>query len=248
MIDLKAARSDPDGWRAALARKGAAEPLDALLAADECWRALVPEVDNLRSRTKLKGKPSPEEIEAVQGVKVELKRAEEALAAAEAERDAVLAVVLELAGALDGDDVTRLLDHADHPAVAAVVVAELAQLGVGDVEAAVAEAHLLLGVADRRGEAADVVGGDLQQVEGDALRRARPDPGEPSELVDQRLDGRGEGTGQAQSSLPTSRAPGNASERRSSTDGPPLSTGRESSGRSRSSWSGLSGHRSRRWH
>ena len=39
MIDLKAARAEPDDWRAALARKGAAEAFDALLAADERWRA-----------------------------------------------------------------------------------------------------------------------------------------------------------------------------------------------------------------
>ena len=59
MIDLKAARAEPDAWRAALARKGAAEAFDALLAADERWRLLVPRVDDLRSRTKLKGKPTP---------------------------------------------------------------------------------------------------------------------------------------------------------------------------------------------
>ncbi len=93
MIDLKAARSEPDRWRAALARKGAAEPFDALLAADEHWRALIPKVDVLRSRTKLKGKPSAEELEALQAVKGELKQAEEELAAAEAERDAALALV-----------------------------------------------------------------------------------------------------------------------------------------------------------
>ena len=63
MIDLKAARNDPDGYRAALARKGAAEAFDALLAADERWRALVPQVDDLRSRQKLKGRPTPEQIE-----------------------------------------------------------------------------------------------------------------------------------------------------------------------------------------
>ncbi len=34
MIDLRAARSDPDAFRAALARKGAAELFDSLLAAD----------------------------------------------------------------------------------------------------------------------------------------------------------------------------------------------------------------------
>jgi seryl-tRNA synthetase len=93
VIDLKAARSDPERWRAALARKGAAEPFDALLAADEHWRALVPKVDELRSRTKLKGKPSPEELEALQGVKAELKQVEEELAAAEADREAALALV-----------------------------------------------------------------------------------------------------------------------------------------------------------
>jgi len=93
VIDLKAARADPDRWRAALARKGAAEEFDVLLAADERWRSLVPAVDDLRSRTKLKGKPGAEDLEAVQRVKAELKPAEEALAAAEAERDAVLALV-----------------------------------------------------------------------------------------------------------------------------------------------------------
>ena len=93
MIDLKVARADPDRWRAALARKGGAEDFDRALAADETWRALIPEVDDLRSRTKLKGKPSPEELEELQRVKVDLKQSEERLAAAEAERDTALALV-----------------------------------------------------------------------------------------------------------------------------------------------------------
>jgi seryl-tRNA synthetase len=87
MIDLKAARNDPDTYRAALRRKGAAEAFDELLAADERWRALVPRIDELRGRTKLKGKPSPEQLAELQGVKEELKAAEEEYAAAEAERD-----------------------------------------------------------------------------------------------------------------------------------------------------------------
>ena len=87
MIDLKAARNDPDIARAALARKGAAEAFDALLAADERWRALVPRIDELRGRTKLKGKPTPEQLAELQGVKEELRAAEEEYAAAEAERD-----------------------------------------------------------------------------------------------------------------------------------------------------------------
>jgi len=93
MIDLKAARAEPDVWRAALARKGAAEAFDALLAADERWRLLVPRVDDLRSRTKLKGKPTPEQLEELQGLKEELRAAEEELTAAEAARDEALAVV-----------------------------------------------------------------------------------------------------------------------------------------------------------
>ena len=93
MIDLKAARSDPETWRRELARKGAAEEFDRLLEADERWRALVPKVDELRGRTKLKGKPTPEQLEELQAVKAELKEAEEQLAAAEAQRDAALALV-----------------------------------------------------------------------------------------------------------------------------------------------------------
>jgi seryl-tRNA synthetase len=93
MIDLKAARTEPDSWRAALARKGAAAAFDALLAADGRWRTLVPRVDELRSATKLKGKPTPEQLEELQRVKEELRAAEDELAAAEAARDEALAAV-----------------------------------------------------------------------------------------------------------------------------------------------------------
>ena len=87
MIDARAARNEPDDYRRRLARKGAAEAFDAWLAADERWRELVPRVDELRSRTKVKGKPSPEELEELRGVKEELQRAEQELAEAEATRD-----------------------------------------------------------------------------------------------------------------------------------------------------------------
>ena len=89
MIDLKAARSDPEGFRAALARKGAANSFDALLAADERWRALVPRVDELRAATKLKGRPTPEQQDELLLVKDSLKAAEAEIGAAEAERDAL---------------------------------------------------------------------------------------------------------------------------------------------------------------
>jgi seryl-tRNA synthetase len=87
MIDLKAARNDPDAYREALSRKGAGEAFDALLAADERWRALVPAIDELRGKTKLKGKPSPEQLAELHQVKEQLKAAEEEYAAAETERD-----------------------------------------------------------------------------------------------------------------------------------------------------------------
>jgi seryl-tRNA synthetase len=90
VIDLRAARNDPDAFRAALARKGAAEAFDALLAADERWRELVPRVDELRGRLKLKGKPTSEQLEELNRTKEELRASEEELAAAEAERDRLL--------------------------------------------------------------------------------------------------------------------------------------------------------------
>jgi seryl-tRNA synthetase len=90
LIDARAARNDPDGYRAALARKGAAGAFDAWLAADERWRGLVPRVDDLRSRQKIQGKPTPEQVEELKGVKEELRRTEEELAAAEAEREEAL--------------------------------------------------------------------------------------------------------------------------------------------------------------
>ena len=58
MIDLKAARNDPDGYRAALAHKGAAEIFDELLAADEARRSVQQQGEDLRARTKRKGKPT----------------------------------------------------------------------------------------------------------------------------------------------------------------------------------------------
>src|SRR5437588_11576845 len=93
MIDLRAARNDPDEFRRRLARKGAAEAFDRLLAADERWREIVPRVDELRARTKLKGKPTPEQLEELRGIKEELQHSEAELAAAEAARDDALALV-----------------------------------------------------------------------------------------------------------------------------------------------------------
>jgi seryl-tRNA synthetase len=92
MIDVRAARADPDAWRAALARKGAAEIFDDFLTADEAWRAANTRVDELRAARKPagKGKPSPEEIARLNALKEELKEAEATLEGAAARRDELL--------------------------------------------------------------------------------------------------------------------------------------------------------------
>jgi seryl-tRNA synthetase len=87
VIDARAARNEPHEFRRRLARKDAAESFDAWLAVDERWRELVPLVDELRSRTKVKGKPAPELLEELRGTKEELQRAELELKEAEDERE-----------------------------------------------------------------------------------------------------------------------------------------------------------------
>jgi len=76
LIDLRAARADPERFRAALARKGAAEDFDELLAADERWRRLETQASELRAQTKTKGKPTPEHLEQLRELKAELQRVE----------------------------------------------------------------------------------------------------------------------------------------------------------------------------
>ncbi len=93
MIDLKAARNDPDRVRAALERRGAGEAFDELLAADARWRELVPQADELRAQQKLQGKPTPEQIEAMKDVKARLQEVEAQLTEAEQARDAAIAKV-----------------------------------------------------------------------------------------------------------------------------------------------------------
>jgi seryl-tRNA synthetase len=90
LIDLRAARADPEKFRRAVARKGAAEAFDELLEADARWRELVPQVDELRGLQKLKGKPTPEQVEELKQVKEDLRSLEDELAKAAARRDELL--------------------------------------------------------------------------------------------------------------------------------------------------------------
>src|SRR5260370_40439715 len=93
MIDIRAARNDPERFRASLARRSAGEAFDALMAADARWRELVPQVDELRAQQKLQGKPTAEQLEELKARKQRLTELEAALASAEAERDAALVKV-----------------------------------------------------------------------------------------------------------------------------------------------------------
>jgi seryl-tRNA synthetase len=85
VIDLKAARAHPDVVRAAVARKGGEEIFDELMRADAEWRRLQTQVDELRARTKLKGRPTPEQLEELTRVKGELKALEDELERTRAE-------------------------------------------------------------------------------------------------------------------------------------------------------------------
>jgi seryl-tRNA synthetase len=87
MIDLRAARAEPAAYRAALARRGAAELFDSLLEADARWRDASTRRDEVRAEQKRLGKPStPEEIEQAKSLKGELQSLDDELATAERER------------------------------------------------------------------------------------------------------------------------------------------------------------------
>jgi len=90
MIDLRAARNDPEGFRVSLARKGAAEVFDELLAADQAVREIQPRVEELRAARKVRGKPTPEQLAELERIKEELQSLDQQLAAAEVRRKELL--------------------------------------------------------------------------------------------------------------------------------------------------------------
>jgi seryl-tRNA synthetase len=82
LLDLRAIREDPDPYRKAMSRRGAAEDLDRVLALDEERRRLTVRVEDLRGRQNRGSKeiaaaPTPEErqrvIETLRSVSEELK-------------------------------------------------------------------------------------------------------------------------------------------------------------------------------
>jgi seryl-tRNA synthetase len=90
LIDLRAARADPEGFRAALARKGAAEAFDELLEADARWRELETRASEQRAQTKTQGKPTPEQLEQLKRLKAELQEVEAQLEQAAQRRQELL--------------------------------------------------------------------------------------------------------------------------------------------------------------
>jgi len=96
MLDLKAIRSDPERIKQALARRGAADQVDELLALDARRRQLLPEVENAQAERKILSKQIGERKQAgaeaevgqlmatVQGLKETIERGKEELEAVDA--------------------------------------------------------------------------------------------------------------------------------------------------------------------
>jgi seryl-tRNA synthetase len=94
MLDLKAIRSDPGRFKDALARRGAADQVDELLALDARRRKLLPEVENAQAERKIlskqigekkkAGEDAEELMATVQGLKERIEAGKEELEQAEA--------------------------------------------------------------------------------------------------------------------------------------------------------------------
>ena len=108
MIDLKAARQNPDAFRAALARREAAQDFDELLAADASWREYTERAESLRAEQKKasRGKPSPDELAALKDLSAKIETALQQQAVAAHRRDEILARIPNLPdpSAADGMD------------------------------------------------------------------------------------------------------------------------------------------------
>jgi seryl-tRNA synthetase len=123
VIDLKAARQEPDRYRAALARRGAAQDFDALLAADARWREHTERAEILRAAQKKasRGKPGPDELAELRKLAAEHEAASEEQAQAARERDELLARIPNLpdptaADGMDEDDAQLVRAWGEPPA------------------------------------------------------------------------------------------------------------------------------------
>ena len=129
MLDLKRIRDEPDAARAALARRGAAESLDELLALDARRRELLPRVEEGRARrnevsdeiaaAKRSGEDAEARIGEMRELGGEIKRLEGELAEVETRRDELAATLPNLPhpDAPDGgeDDAVTMREVGDRP-------------------------------------------------------------------------------------------------------------------------------------
>lgn len=118
MLDLKFIRANPDLVKAGAAKKRIACDVDRILELDAGSRQLMQGIDDMRSRQRQSGKALAQAsdesraqlIEAQQGLKVELKRAEESQAQLQEELDGLLLLVPNV----PADDVPEGADDADN--------------------------------------------------------------------------------------------------------------------------------------
>lgn len=86
MIDIRELRANPDAYREAAKSKGMGESaIEDTIKLDERRRKLLVEVEQLRGELNVKGKPSPEELKALQDVKAKSAKLEAELSALEAD-------------------------------------------------------------------------------------------------------------------------------------------------------------------
>jgi seryl-tRNA synthetase len=106
MLDLKLIRSDPERVKRALARRGAAEEVDALLTFDARRRELLPEIEGAQAERKTlskqigeakgRGEDAAEQMEAVQRLKERIEAGKAELTEVEAELARVVAALPNL--------------------------------------------------------------------------------------------------------------------------------------------------------
>jgi len=92
------------------------------------------------------------------------------------------------AGALDGEHIEGLLDHADDRAVAAGVLAVSAGVGLGDIHALGTEADALFDVEDGLGKCSGFLFAGAKDVVSKPLGRLGADTRQPVEGLHQALN------------------------------------------------------------
>jgi seryl-tRNA synthetase len=106
MLDLKLIRSDPERVKAALARRGAEESVDGVLALDQRRRELLPQIESAQAERKTlskqigeakqKGEDAAQEMAAVQELKGRIESGKAELERVDAELEALVAVLPNL--------------------------------------------------------------------------------------------------------------------------------------------------------